>query len=140
MRSDDAGTAAVEFALVMPFLLLLLTGMVDFGRAYHAQVTLTHAAREGARALAISGDADAAKVATQNAAAGVWNPDAPALLDVAPTGCTDGTETGDAVVDVRFTFDFITPLEGLMDIVPGGAADLPDNIVLRGRGVMRCGG
>lgn len=140
MRSDDAGTAAVEFALVMPFLLLLISGMIDFGRAYHAQVTLSHAAREGARELAISGDADAAKVATQNAAAGVWNPDAPTMLSVDSTGCTDGTESGDAIVDANFTFDFITPLEGLMDIVPGGVADLPDNIVIRGRGVMRCGG
>lgn len=43
------GVAAVEFALVLPFLMLLLAGIMDFGRAYSLRVTLTNAAREGAR-------------------------------------------------------------------------------------------
>ena len=45
----DRGAAAVEFALLLPLLLLLVFGIIDFGRALNAQVTLTQAAREGAR-------------------------------------------------------------------------------------------
>jgi Flp pilus assembly protein TadG len=46
---DDRGAAAVEFALVMPILLLLLFGIIEFARAWNVRQTLTDAAREGAR-------------------------------------------------------------------------------------------
>ena len=45
----DRGAAAVEFALLLPLLLLIVFGIIDFGRALNAQITLTQAAREGAR-------------------------------------------------------------------------------------------
>jgi len=48
-RMYHKGTAAVEFALALPFILLVLAAIVDFGRAYSLRVTLTNAAREGAR-------------------------------------------------------------------------------------------
>ena len=43
------GQALVEFALVLPILLSLLVGIVDIGFLYNHQLTLTNAAREGAR-------------------------------------------------------------------------------------------
>ena len=49
----DRGAAAVEFALLLPVLLLLVFGIIDFGRALNAQITLTQAAREGARLAAL---------------------------------------------------------------------------------------
>ena len=42
--------AAVEFALVLPFLLALLLGVVDLGLAVYTQSVLSNASREGARA------------------------------------------------------------------------------------------
>lgn len=51
--AQDRGTAAVEFALVLPLLLLVVLGIIDFGRALNAQITLTQAAREGARLAAL---------------------------------------------------------------------------------------
>ena len=51
----DRGAAAVEFALLLPLLVLLVFGMIDFGRAINAQITITQAAREGARVLALPG-------------------------------------------------------------------------------------
>jgi Flp pilus assembly protein TadG len=44
-----AGQSLVEMAMVMPMLALLTFGLVDFGRAYYFQVSVTNAAREGAR-------------------------------------------------------------------------------------------
>jgi Flp pilus assembly protein TadG len=41
--------AAVEFALVAPVLLTVLMGFIEFGRIYTSQITLTNAARDGAR-------------------------------------------------------------------------------------------
>ena len=44
------GSAALEFALVVNLLLLLLMGMVDFGHAWFLRQVITNASREGARA------------------------------------------------------------------------------------------
>jgi Flp pilus assembly protein TadG len=43
------GQGLVEFALLIPFLMLIVFGAVDLARAYHAMVTITNASREGAR-------------------------------------------------------------------------------------------
>jgi Flp pilus assembly protein TadG len=44
-----AGQSLVEMALVLPVLAFLTFGLVDFGRAYYFQVSVTNSAREGAR-------------------------------------------------------------------------------------------
>src|SRR5439155_18067519 len=46
---NERGAVAVEFALIVPILLLLVLGMIDFGRLWFTQVSLSQAAREGAR-------------------------------------------------------------------------------------------
>ena len=57
---SDRGAVMVEFALIVPILLVLLVGIIEFGRAYNTQISLQGAAREGARALALGEDASAA--------------------------------------------------------------------------------
>ncbi|HET9847163.1 MAG TPA: TadE/TadG family type IV pilus assembly protein [Candidatus Dormibacteraeota bacterium] len=44
-----AGQSLVEMAMVLPILAFLTFGLLDFGRAYYFQVSVTNAAREGAR-------------------------------------------------------------------------------------------
>ena len=56
-RRSDSGAELIELAIVLPILLIVVAGIVDFGRAFYYQVTLTNAAREGARAAAMSGAA-----------------------------------------------------------------------------------
>ena len=46
---DQRGQAAVEFALVVPIIVLLLLGVIQIGVAFHDYITLTDAARAGAR-------------------------------------------------------------------------------------------
>lgn len=48
-QRSERGAAAVEFALVAPFVLLLLFGMVTTGFAYSDHLSITNAVREGAR-------------------------------------------------------------------------------------------
>ncbi len=52
-RRAEEGQALVEFALVVPFLLVFLVGIVEFGRAWNLHQVLTDAAREGARKAVI---------------------------------------------------------------------------------------
>lgn len=47
--ADEKGTALVEFALVLPILLLILFGLLDFGKAFNYWNDQTHLAAEGAR-------------------------------------------------------------------------------------------
>jgi TadE-like protein len=51
---DDRGTALVELALVLPILLILLLGMLDFGKAFNEWMNQTHLASEGARLAAVN--------------------------------------------------------------------------------------
>ncbi len=65
-RSDEEGTAILEFALVSVVLLAILYGIISFGVLLAVEHSLTHAAAEGARAAVGTPAADA--VATSEAA------------------------------------------------------------------------
>jgi Flp pilus assembly protein TadG len=52
-RGNRKGAAIVEFALVVPLLLVLLWGIVDIGRAFYTLNNLASAVREGARTAAV---------------------------------------------------------------------------------------
>lgn len=45
----ESGQALVEFALILPVILLLVVGMLEFARAWNLHQVMTDAAREGAR-------------------------------------------------------------------------------------------
>ncbi|NBJ14865.1 MAG: pilus assembly protein [Dehalobacter sp. 4CP] len=49
------GQSLVEFALVLPIFLLLVFGVVEFGRLGYSYVTLNNAVRSGARTASLSG-------------------------------------------------------------------------------------
>lgn len=59
-----AGAAAVEFALVVPIFLLLVFGIIEFGRAIMVQQILVNASREGARQAVLDGATSADVVNT----------------------------------------------------------------------------
>jgi Flp pilus assembly protein TadG len=48
-RDGESGAVLVEFALVLPLLLLLLFGLLDFGKAFNYWIDETHLANAGAR-------------------------------------------------------------------------------------------
>lgn len=120
-RRRESGAAALEFALVLPILVLLIMGMVEFSRAYNAQISLTHATREGVRVWALTQDADATVTATKNAATSL-NPD---LVSVATTACVPGEPTS---VTTTYPFTYDIPLFGTA------------TLTLSATGVMRCTG
>jgi Flp pilus assembly protein TadG len=48
-KRSARGQSLVEFAITLPILLLIMVGILDLGRVYFAYISLTNAAREGAR-------------------------------------------------------------------------------------------
>lgn len=126
------GAAAVELALVLPLVLLLVFGIIDFGRAWHMQVALTQAAREGVRVLALGGSSGEATTRTQQAAYPVTG------TSVTPTPCPATVlPTSDAVVTVTRTYNYITPIQGILNLMGQAALATP---TITGRGRMRCNG
>jgi len=49
----DRGAAAVEMAFVMPLLIAMIVGIIDFSRIFNGEIQLSQAAREGARIAAL---------------------------------------------------------------------------------------
>lgn len=55
LRNRDDGASLVEFAFVLPFLLLLVLGVIEFGWLLGLNNDVRHGAREGARFAAVNG-------------------------------------------------------------------------------------
>jgi len=70
-RRLDRGSAAVEFALLLPILLLLLLALVQVGVLARDSLLLTQASRAGAREAAVQPSADAVDDAVRAAAVGL---------------------------------------------------------------------
>jgi Flp pilus assembly protein TadG len=118
-------------AAVLPLLLLLVCGIVDLGRMTNTQITLSAAAREGARWAALGQSGVAARV-TQ-AAPGV----VPAPTSVVTT-CPAGAATGaNATVVATSAYALVTPLDALSTLF---GQSVPSTVTITGRGVMRCNG
>ena len=49
-RKNQSGASAVEFAIVLPILVLLVFGIIEFSVALYDKAMITNASREGARA------------------------------------------------------------------------------------------
>ena len=107
MRRGDDGQAAVELALVLPLVALLLLGAVQVALVVRDQVLLTHAAREAAREAAVDPSPDAPRRA---ALAGA--PLHPARLDVAVTRAA--TPGGRVSTRLRYRCPTLVPIVGAL--------------------------
>ncbi len=129
LRRRDRGASAVETALVLPLLLLLVFGVIDFGRMLNTQITLTEAAREGARAVAL-GSPPAPRIDT--ALGNLGEPDAVVVEECGPT---PGPED-DAQVEIKYTFRFVTPVGALASVFTGDG--FGGDVSMSAVGVMPC--
>ena len=50
------GQSLVEFAMILPIMLVFLAGVIDLGRVFYATITLNNAAREGALQASVTPD------------------------------------------------------------------------------------
>lgn len=122
-KASERGAVAVEFALLAPVLVMLLLGIMEFGRAYNAQITLSSAAREGVRVMAIGNNSAAARTAVKNAATGLQPTLTDGNITITPSSCTAGVQT---TVKITYTLTTMTGIAG--------------PFAMEGKGVMLCGG
>ena len=136
MRSrlrDERGASAVEFAFIVPLLVMLVLGIAEFGHAFQVQGTLSAAAREGVRAMALRNDPDEARDVVRAAAASLDPDITDTQIDIRVVGGTANTcptiSAGDTAVRLTITY----PMPFLTDFFGSG-------VELTGTGVMRCNG
>lgn len=130
---SESGAVAIEFAIVLVPLILILTGILDFGSAYRSALSVTAAAREGARSMVVGSTVAAAKNATIAASHGLSPPLTPGQISISFTGGTPAattTCTAGATVTVTVTYP-LTSITGMFD-------SLLDGESVAGVGVMRC--
>ena len=119
----DRGAVAVEFALIIPIFLALVVGIVEFSYAYNLQISVTQAAREAARTMAIKDDQSKAALAAIAGAPGLSGEDFE--LAFTPDAC--GDDADDMTVTVTYPAATLTGLFG-------------STVTVTGVGAMRCGG
>jgi Flp pilus assembly protein TadG len=120
-RSTESGQAFVELALVLPVLLLLLLGVIQFGNIFRDYIALTDATRVGARQASVSRsiqpDANRIPLVISKVQRAAVNLDTTRMtVTVTPVkvdGITPGwEESGD--VAVRATYPFKVNLFGMV--------------------------
>src|SRR5690349_9007117 len=108
MARTERGASAVEFAIILPVLFLVIAGIVDFGRFFFLKIQLTNAAREGARMAVVmpgpSPDPGPSITARAKAAAGGITP-TPTVSVVA--SCTAGSTAYATVQVIQPSFTWI---------------------------------
>jgi Flp pilus assembly protein TadG len=125
---DERGASAVEFAFIVPLLIVLVLGIAEFGHAFQVQGTLSAAAREGVRLMALQNDPAAARAAVRNAADSLNPGITDGQITITPPTCPTFNAGN---TSVRLTINYPMPyLTGFFG----------SSVGLTGTGVMRCNG
>jgi len=116
----ERGAAAVEFALVVPVLLVLLFGIIEFSKALNTQATLSAAAREGARTMITAGTVATALTAVQNAAGALGLP--ATAVSIVPATCVGAPANTTVTVTITYRQVFASGVLGSTGVTLTGTA------------------
>lgn len=105
MKSQK-GSAIVEMALVLPILILLLFGIIDFGRIFHAYLTIDHAGREAARVASIRDFPNVKSTAVDKSGNLITSSN----VEVIYSDDTNKVRGSLATVKIDYNIDFLTPV------------------------------
>lgn len=136
LRRSDSGQALTEFALVMPIVLLLLIGIIEFGRAWNVQQVITDAAREGARQAVLANPAvtQAGVIGNINAALAraAIDTNTAQITIIGTVGTTTATGTL-LTVDIQtpYQFRFLGALISLANLGQNGYVVLKTQFTMR---------
>lgn len=131
---SQAGQALLEFALVLPILVLAILGIFDLGWAVYANNTLASAAREGARMAIVQSKTDSDATIRQHvkdSAQGLGLSDSQITIAPAFASRTFGNPI---TVTVTYTYTPLTPVIG--QIVAGNGLALKASSAMRLEGAI----
>jgi Flp pilus assembly protein TadG len=124
----EHGVAAVEFALLLPGLMMLMLGIVEFSQAFLIQGSVANAARVGVRNYAINWAVPGSQPAAIDLAK-ANTPNATQVVSAAfSTACTPGGQT-----TLTLTYRYRS-LTGWFESILG------NDVTVQGVGSMQCGG
>ena len=132
----DGGQSLVEFALVLPFFLVLFFGIVEFGNAWRKYSLITNGAREGAREAVLPSSSQTTVTTTiQNYLNGSGLDTTQATLSL---GISSVTGTADTVqIDYPHQFVLLGGLIDLMCTVAGCNGAAYSTVTLSTTSIMR---
>ncbi len=144
--SADGGAAAVEMALVLPFLMIVLMGIIEFGRVLYSHQVITNAAREASRASATDFEPYTDAANRVLGPAGIPSP-ATSCATSPSVGYTNicltmvtipvGTTTAQAhQVRISYNIAYMTPLGSLLEMFAGNEG-WGEGITITSTAVMR---
>jgi Flp pilus assembly protein TadG len=121
-RRDQRGAAALEFALIVPILVMVVFGIVDFGYMINRDTLVNNAAREGAREGSLDPDQTAIANVVRQSLSGVEAVGTSPSKITVTVGCrkpdntvctnfaTDAVSGGTVIVTVALQHSWITPV------------------------------
>lgn len=118
------GQSMVEFAMILPVILLILMGIVEFGRFYNAWLMVSHASREGARMASLGATTLQVEERVDTVMAAYDT--ARIVVEVSPSG----THSRGDMVTVTVTYD-MDPLTPFIGAITGGTVHLNTETVMR---------
>ena len=137
--TEESGAAAVEFAIILPLLVIFLFGIIEFSIMFYDKAVITNASREGARAGIVFADPrpDAAEI--QSVVNNYSNNllitfGTPNLQISPPTPCVDPGD--ELIVTVTYEYDFLIVPNILAAFFSGGA--FSDGSTIGATTKMRC--
>lgn len=129
---SERGSVFVEFALVLPVLILLVAGIIQFGFLLNAKIAVNSASYEAARAATLSNDPESGAVnaALEYASSTMpgWNLNERLSLRIDISGTNPGDAVGvDVIYKVPIFFSKIPPFSMIGD----GHAEVTGSSVMR---------
>ena len=135
LRKKEKGQAMVEFALVLPILIGLICGIIDFGWLFYNYLSLQNACREGARrACVISQDAECEATVKKK------------VIDMLPEGLKGSADVhvtfsnnssmedrikGEVTVTTEANIYFLTPVLGTVYKEKNGGKKITSTLVMK---------
>lgn len=138
--TSECGAELVEFALIVPILLVLFGAMADFAHMFQRFLVATNAAREGARVAVLPGygPADAQARARDYYLAGTGDTEAPTVtvstVTIDPPGTAPAFSAAEVTVSATHNYVILSPLLGLIGGGPLSATTLTARTAMRVEG------
>jgi len=147
-RRGEAAQSLVEFSLILPVLLILVFGVIDFGMGLRAYISVSQATREGARYASVgnaagtftAGGTGECNGSTKTTTVGkvCSTLDGLKLANISSVSVTypNGQSPGNSVhVSMNYSYHYITPLKALIGFFSAGS--LPGTLTISSSTDMR---